>query len=146
MNDLRAEGDDRGALDGSDRAARMNELALQGLCCSQVMVRTALEEDGAENEQLVQAAGALCFGMFAGGPCGALTAGKIVMALRASRPLDDALATEFVEWFRNEYGSLECSGILKGDPFARVLVCPNLVVRTYDAAMRILADRGALIL
>ena len=45
-----------------ERAARMNELALQGRCCTQVMVQVALDEIGADNEQMVEAVGALCLG------------------------------------------------------------------------------------
>ena len=128
-----------------DRAARMNELALQGRCCTQVMVQVALDEIGAENEQMVEAAGALCLGLFAGADCGALTGGALAMALRGSRPLDGQLVTELVDWFRGEYGSLQCSEIITDDPFDRFTKCPPLMRRTYEVAMQILADHGRLL-
>ena len=126
------------------RAGRMNELALSGRCCTQIMVQMALDEVGAENPQMVDAVGALCLGMFAGRTCGALTGAALAMALRSSGPLDGALVKELVEWFADEFGSLDCDDILGGDPTSRFVTCPPLVSRTYEEAMELLAAHGRL--
>jgi len=127
-----------------ERAKRMNELALKGHCCTPVMVQVALDELGAQNEQMVEAVSVLCFGLAQGGSCGGLAGAKMAMALRSSRPLDDEVVDRLVEWFRAEYGSLACKDIVL-DPFDRFLKCPELMNRTYGVAMRLLRDRGTLL-
>jgi hypothetical protein len=131
-------------MNDDERAARMNELALRGFCCTQALVQVALDELGVENEQMVDAVAALCVGMFSGADCGALAGGALAMALRGSPPFDGALVAELVDWFRGEYGALACCEILSDDPLDRYTKCPPLMVRTYETAMRILADRGKL--
>ena len=42
----------------TDIDVRVGELGLQGGCCTQIMVRLALEERGEENEQMAEAVGA----------------------------------------------------------------------------------------
>jgi len=136
------EGLDRALHD--DRAARMNELALSGRCCTQIMVQLALDEAGADNPQMVDAVGALCLGLFAGRTCGALSGAALAMALRTSGPLDGGLVKELVEWFADQYGSIDCDDILGSDPMSRFVTCPPLVTRTYEEAMQLLASRGLL--
>ena len=131
-------------MNDDERAARINELALQGRCCTQALVQVALDELGAQNEQMVDAVAALCVGMFSGADCGALAGGALAMALRSSPPIDGALVAELVEWFRGEYGSLACCEILSDDPLNRYTKCPAIMARTYETAMQILADRGKL--
>jgi len=127
-----------------DVARRVSELGLSGRCCTQIMVQMALDESGAENTQMVDAVGALCLGLFAGRTCGALTGGLLAMALRSSAPVDGELAKQLVEWFEEQYDTLECDDILKGDPMARFTTCPAIVGRAYEEAMELLAARGLL--
>ena len=75
----------------ADIDVRVNELGLQGRCCTQIMVRMALEERGEENEQMAEAVGALCLGLFSGIGCGALAGGALAMWLLAGQPVDGAL-------------------------------------------------------
>jgi len=135
---------DHRAMTDDERAERMNELALQGRCCTQILVQVALDELGEENEQMVEAVGALCVGMFAGGDCGALSGGALAMALRGEMPFDGGLVGELVDWFRGEHGSLVCEEILGDDPLVRFTRCPPIMTRTYEVAMQILADHGKL--
>jgi hypothetical protein len=127
-----------------DVARRVNQLGLSGRCCTQIMVQMALDETGAENAQMVDAVGALCLGLFAGRTCGALVGGLLAMALRSSAPVDGELGKQLVEWFDDEYGSLECDDLLKDDPMARFTTCPAIVSRTYEEATQLLAARGLL--
>ena len=68
-----------------DLDVRVNELGLQGRCCTQIMVQLALEERGEENDQMTDAVGVLCLGLFSGLGCGALSGGALAMASRSER-------------------------------------------------------------
>jgi hypothetical protein len=123
----------------ADIDVRINELGLQGRCCTQILVRLALDDRGDENEQLAEATGALCLGLFSGIGCGALSGGALAMWVLAGRPVDGGVVAELVDWFRERYGSTDCEAILGGDPGARLSVCPAIVGETY-AEVRDLLD------
>lgn len=127
-----------------DVARRVSALGLAGRCCTQIMVQMALDESGAEDPLMVDAVGALCLGLSAGRTCGALTGGLLALALRGSAPVDSELGRQLVEWFEGENGTLECDELLKGDPAARLTVCPAIVSRTYEEVTRLLETRGPL--
>ncbi len=128
----------------TDIDVRVNELGLQGRCCTQIMVRLALEERGEENEQMAEAVGALCLGLFSGIGCGALAGGAIALWLLAGRSVEGELVTELVDWFRDRHGSTDCDAILGGDPSARLTRCPSIVAETYVEAHDLLDARGLL--
>ncbi len=128
----------------TDIDTRVRELALEGRCCTQIMVRLALEERGEENEQLAEAVGALCLGLFSGIGCGALSGGALAMWLLAGQPVDGHVVTELVDWFRERQGSTDCDAILGGDPAARLTRCPLIVAETYAEARDLLDSRGLL--
>jgi hypothetical protein len=128
----------------ADIDVRVNELGLQGRCCTQIMVRLALEERGEENEQMAEAVGALCLGLFSGIGCGALAGGALAMWLLAVGPVDGGLVTELVDWYRERQGTTDCDAILGGDPGARFTKCPAIVAETYAEARDILDAHGLL--
>ena len=128
----------------ADIDERVNALGLQGCCCTQIMVRLALEERGEENEQMAEAVGALCLGLSSGIGCGALTGGALALWLLAGRPVEGELVTELVDWFRDSHGSTDCDAILDGDPAARLTRCPSIVAETYAEARDLLDARGLL--
>lgn len=128
----------------ADIDVRVTELGLQGQCCAQIMVRLALEERGEQNEQMAEAVGALCFGLFSGVGCGALAAGALAMWLLAGRPVDGEVVTQLVDWFRERHGTTECDAILGGDPGARLTRCPVIVAETYAEAHDLLDTYGLL--
>ena len=80
----------------NDLDVRVNELALEGRCCTQIMVRIALEDRGGDDPVMVDAVGALCLGLYSGDCCGALSGGALAMALLAARPLDTILVSRRV--------------------------------------------------
>lgn len=127
-----------------DLDVRVNELGLQGRCCTQIMVQLALEERGEENAQMTEAVGALCLGLFSGLGCGALAGGALAMWLLAGAPIDGNLASELVDWFRQRYGTTECDAILGGDPAARFTRCPGIIAETYQEARALLEQHGLL--
>ena len=128
----------------TDIDVRVNELGLQGRCCTQIMVRLALEERGEENEQMAEAVGALCLGLFSGIGCGALAGGALAMWLLAGKPVEGDLVTELVDWFRERQGTTDCDAILAGDPSARVTRCPLIVADTYAEVRDLLDAHGLL--
>ncbi len=132
-----------------DLDVRVNELGLQGRCCTQIMVQLALEERGEENDQMTDAVGVLCLGLFSGLGCGALSGGALAMALLAGGPPSGApvlgdLVAELVDWFRAQHGATDCDALLGGDPSARFSRCPGIVLATYAEARDILDAHGLL--
>jgi hypothetical protein len=128
----------------SDVDTRVYELGLQGRCCTQIAVRMALEERNEENEQMAEAVGALCFGLFSGIGCGALAGGALAMWLLAGGPVDGQIVAELVDWFRERQGSTDCASILGEDPSARLTKCPLIVAETYAEAHNLLDIHGLL--
>ena len=67
-----------------DAFDRIMELSREGLYCAQIMVQLALDAEGEENPELVQAVRGLCGGFaWSGGPCGALSGGVCFLSLLA---------------------------------------------------------------
>jgi len=127
-----------------DLDARVSELGLKGRCCTQIMVQLALEERNGENEQMVEAVGALCLGLFDGVVCGALTGGALAMAILAGERPDGILVAELVDWFRREYEMIDCDVFDGDDPSVQFTRCPRMVAATYMEAREILNAHGLL--
>jgi len=127
-----------------DLDVRVNELGLRGRCCDQIIVQLALEDRGEENEQMVEAVGALCLGLFDGLVCGALTGGALAMAILAGGPPDGVLVADLVDWFRHEYEMIDCDVVSGDDPSVQFTRCPAMVAATYQEARRILQSHGLL--
>ena len=65
-----------------DAFDRIMELTREGLYCAQIMVQLALDAEGRENPELIQAVRGLCGGFsWSGGPCGALSGGVCFLSL-----------------------------------------------------------------
>ena len=127
-----------------DLDVRVNELGLRGRCCDQIIVQLALEDRGEENEQMVEAVGALCLGLFDGLVCGALTGGALAMAILAGGRPDGVLVADLVDWFRHEYEMIDCDIVSDGDPSLQFTRCPAMVAATYQEARSILQSHGLL--
>lgn len=125
---------------------RVNELGLQGRCCTQILVRLALEERGDENEQMAETVGALCNGLFSGIGCGALSGGALALWILAGEPVDGTHVEDLVDWFRARYGATDCEAILGDDPSARFTKCPGIVAETYAEVRELLGASGMLAL
>lgn len=136
---------------------RLAHFAASGLCCSQIIMALALEQQGEQNLPLVRAMAGLCNGQGdCSGDCGVLTGGVCVIAMHGAKGTDGdeeherlplMLAT-FTDWFRNEacasYGGCRCADILGegncGAPDKER--CGNLVVTAYQQCLQILVDNG----
>jgi Putative redox-active protein (C_GCAxxG_C_C) len=123
-----------------DLDGRVSELGLQGYCCAQVLVMLALEDRGETNQQLVDAAAGLCFGLSEELLCGALAGGALALGVLAGSKVSGAVVSDLVDWFRDEHGTVECSGILQGDQFARLTRCPPIVGAVYREARSLLSS------
>lgn len=132
-----------------DAFDRIMELSRQGLYCAQIMVQLALDAEGRENPELVQAVRGLCGGFaWSGGPCGALSGGVCFLSL-LGRGLDaterTALIGEFHAWFRErteQYGGENCENIERGDPGNMLTICPGLIVDSYEKCVELLEKWG----
>ncbi|HZJ76749.1 MAG TPA: C-GCAxxG-C-C family protein [Oscillospiraceae bacterium] len=97
------------------------QLASQGYCCTQIMIKMILEQEGIENTDLVRAANGLCGGVgFSQGICGVLTGGICILGLYAGKGEDTEnrkenfveMIDEYMMWFEEEFGSKECADIV----------------------------------
>ena len=100
---------------------QMFKLANQGYCCSQILLKMALDAEGKENEDLLRAVNGLCLG--AGSyqkTCGVLTGGISILSLYAGKGRDleypkqgfSEMVDEYTDWFITEFGSGECRDII----------------------------------
>lgn len=137
----------------------MNDIFLQlirlkakGYCCAQIIIILALEAQGKSNNDLVRAAGGLCFGNWSGEFCGALSGGACLIALYSGKGGEEELPderymtmmSELTEWFRrvvdHEYGGTRCDEIL--ERFPGNSKCGQIVAETYGKCMEILVSHG----
>ena len=108
-----------------DAFDRIMELSRQGLYCAQIMVQLALDAEGRENPELVQAVRGLCGGFaWSGGPCGVLSGGVCFRERTA------------------QYGGEDCDCILEGDRRNMFKTCPGIVMDSYAKCAELLSERG----
>ena len=132
-----------------DAFDRIMELSREGLYCAQIMVQLALDAEGKENPELVQAVRGLCGGFaWSGGPCGALSGGACLLSL-LGRGLDiserEELVAEFHRWFAGrtaQFGGEDCNDITGGDRGNMFSVCPGVIIDSYEKCVELLAERG----
>ena len=134
----------------------MFKLTAKGYCCTQIMVKMALDAEGKENEDLLRAANGLCFG--AGSDqrtCGVLTGGIAVLGLYAGKGTDreypkqdfSKMLDDYTNWFAAEFGSTECKGIIgvcsvtdyQTNQSYR-LKCGEVLLKSYQKVLEILRE------
>ena len=132
-----------------DAFDRIMELSRQGLYCAQIMVQLALDAEGKENPELVQAVRGLCGGFaWSGGPCGVLSGGVCFLSLLGRElPAEEKieLIGQFHAWFRErteQYGGENCENIERGDPGNMLTICPGLIVDSYEKCVELLEKWG----
>ena len=132
-----------------DAFDRIMELSREGLYCAQIMVQLALDAEGKENPELIEAVRGLCGGFaWSGGPCGALSGGVCFLSL-LGRGLDiserEELVAEFHRWFAGrtaQFGGEDCNDITGGDRGNMFSVCPGVIIDSYEKCVELLAERG----
>lgn len=137
-----------------DTAFRIFRLASQGYCCTQILIKMALEEENKENEDLIRAVNGLCGGIgFSGKACGALSGSICVLGLYAGKgnameyPGENymKMLREFTEWFEQEFESTECREIVGvstlSDESGNInypVKCGDILVKCYEKVQEIL--------
>lgn len=102
---------------------RCEALFNDGFYCAECVVQAVADHYGLESELLPRLATGFCSGMArTGGTCGAVTGGVLALSLflgraTAERPVEAnyALVQAFVDGFRQEFGTLNCSDLLGCD-------------------------------
>lgn len=105
-------------------------LKMNGYCCSQMVMKLGLDRLGIENMQLIDAMAGLCDGAKCGSICGAASAAACLMYLADAKAAEDGLVADYMDWFEESFGSLECSHLVGDDPGAKLEKCPVLVENT----------------
>ena len=124
---------------------RAIDLGMKGLCCSQiVLILAGLEPQGKTNDELLNAAKGLARGMYIQHACGSLSGGACVFGLYdMSKEEIAASCKELTQWFKERFGSLECSGIL-GVGGMPTPVCTETMAETSQKCLEILEEKRKL--
>ncbi|NLO25193.1 MAG: C_GCAxxG_C_C family protein [Clostridiales bacterium] len=140
----------------NDTAFKLFRLSSSGYCCTQIMLKLALDEEEKENEDLLRAVSGLCRGI--GGrqkTCGVLTGGLGILGLYAAKgkeaeypePNYSDMTKEYLEWFENEFGSEECRDIIGVVSFdddtgsnAYSVKCGDILLKSYEKVVEILRE------
>ena len=139
-----------------DLAFRMFLLKNSGYCCTQIMLKMALEEEEKVNEDLIRAVNGLCIGIGSNQKiCGVLTGGIAVLGLYAGkgsdrefpRPEYSIMTDEYTEWFESEFGSTDCSDIIGVCTVTSyktnenyLLKCGDILTKSYEKIAQILEE------
>lgn len=124
---------------------RAIELGMNGLCCSQIVLTLAgLEPQGKTNDELVKAMKGLARGMYIQHVCGSLSGGTCVFGIYdMSKEEIAASCKELTQWFKERFGSLECSGIL-GIGGRPTPTCTETMAETSQKCIEMLKNHGKL--
>jgi len=138
----------------NDTAFRIYKLAAAGFCCSQIMLKLALEDEEKENIDLIRAVNGLCAGIgYSKKTCGVLTGGIAIIGLYAgkgeARELCkenyNAMMKEYMTWFEEEFESTECGDIIGiqsiSDDAGNInypVKCGEILQKSYEKTQEIL--------
>ena len=118
--------------------------------CGQIMLLLSIELREEDEPMLIRAMGGVSSGMFSGLNCGTLTGGACLIAsyCAASAPAESdkynysGMVAELVEWFRNEFGAVDCTELVGSNPSAKALVCPPIIEKTFIKCIDLLEQNG----
>ncbi len=140
----------------NETAFRVFKLSAQGYCCTQIMLKMALEEEDAINEDLIRSANGLCNGI-AGGQktCGILIGGIMIFGLYGGKGKDEEyykenygdMVHEFIDWFEEEFESTDCVDIIGVNKFddgesSYMVKCGDIIGKSYEKVIEILIENG----
>ena len=133
-------------MDVKDRVA---ENKLTGHCCSESIMKMALEDMGWEEEEkrnLIKAMGAFCGGLHEGLACGTLCAAKSVLFLAEEDYIStkEGSGAELMQWFKERFGHWNCAELLEGEMERKQTLCSINIEDTYIKLRDILEDIGAI--
>lgn len=140
----------------NDTAFNVFKMSASGYCCTQIMLKMALDEEGTENDDLLRSAGGLCKGIGGKqGTCGILTGGVMILGLYAGKGKEEEshkdnygdMVSEFIDWFESEFESIDCADIIgvakidDGDN-SFMLKCGDIIIKSYEKVIQILYENG----
>ncbi|MDL2294391.1 C-GCAxxG-C-C family protein [Ruminococcaceae bacterium OttesenSCG-928-D13] len=122
----------------------------QGYHCSQTMMLVSMELRGIEDDFTIRALGALGGGMSDQRTCGALVGAVCALSSHYPRPEGEPEpagykppAKELVQWFQQEFGSIECRDLVEYDKAIIAQVCPGIMAKTFEKMQEILKKHEA---
>lgn len=135
---------------------QMFKLTGAGYCCSQIMMKMALDAEDKENADLLRAVNGLCMGVGSTQKtCGVLNGGIAVLGLYAGKGTDTEypkqgfsnMVDEFTQWFADEFGSTQCEDIIGVCSIADYqthqeyrLKCGDVLMKSYVKIQEILQE------
>ncbi|TCO71823.1 DVU_1555 family C-GCAxxG-C-C protein [Marinisporobacter balticus] len=137
-----------------DLAFKIFKLSASGFCCTQIMLKLALDEEETKNHDLIRVAHGLCKGIGSTQKtCGVLTGGIGILGLYAGKGHEEEYTQEnfsrmmdtFCEWFESEFGSTECIDLIgvtefeNGDQSYQVK-CGDILVKSYMKVYEVLSE------
>ena len=111
---------------------RIQELMLEGYCCSQIVMILGLEKLGKENPDLVKSMAGLCTGMHLEKTCGTLSAGFCLLTLVDPARAQTTYIPELNQWFLDTFESTECDELVRDDPAIIASLCPEIIRASFD--------------
>lgn len=135
---------------------KMFKLSASGFCCTQVMLKLALDDEEKENEDLIRAVQGLCKGIGdSQKTCGVLTGGIGILGLYAgkgnakeySHADFSRMIHDFSQWFLYEFGSQECEELIgvtnyEEDGQTYPVKCGDILMKSYLKVCDILSEYG----
>lgn len=133
---------------------RVLRLSGEGLCCSQILVAMALEDQGRSNPDLMRAMAGLGMGCGTGqATCGVLTGAACVLGLMVMAgiqepgpaPVLSSMLTQLHQWFpaaaETPPDKVSCAAVLGPEPTTASLhKCSVLVAAAYDKIMEMMKN------
>jgi C_GCAxxG_C_C family probable redox protein len=139
-----------------DMSFQLFKLRNSGYCCTQILVKMALDAEEKENSDVMKAVNGLCMGI--GGmqmTCGLLTGGIAILGLYAGKGKDSEqphpeffnMVAEYTDWFEEEFGSTECKDIIGECSMAEyksnqslLSKCGDMLIKCYVKLQEILSE------
>ncbi len=140
----------------NERALNVFKMASSGFCCTQIMLKLALADEGSENPDLIRAVNGLCAGV--GGSqktCGVLIGGIGIISLYAGKGREmeyqgkgfGSMVEEFMAWFEQQHGSMDCIDLIgvyslpvEGSGVSYPIKCGDILLESYERVVNILVE------
>ncbi|WP_010259634.1 C-GCAxxG-C-C family protein [Treponema primitia] len=128
-----------------DLSDKVHEALQKGYHCSQVMMWLSLELRGINDPLLIRAMGGLALGMFSSKACGTLTGAACTLSSYFPRNEGEsepeayrAPVHEFVTWFKDQFGALDCRDLVENDQGQIQRFCPIMMEKCFVKIAEIL--------
>ncbi len=103
---------------------------LKGYCCSQIVADVCLKKMGKENQDLVDACAGLCIGLSIEANCALVSSAVMMMTLKDPKEASEWAVRDFIDWFEEAYGTIECRDIIQGNQLLVFEKCPAMIEAT----------------